>query len=68
MRRLINTHWHFDHVDGNEWLNAEGSANRRHVRRLEHRDCAAWRASSKMKGLGKKAERSQLSAKVFECT
>jgi glyoxylase-like metal-dependent hydrolase (beta-lactamase superfamily II) len=22
---LINTHWHFDHTDGNQWLNAEGS-------------------------------------------
>ena len=23
IRHLINTHWHFDHADGNEWLNAE---------------------------------------------
>ena len=22
---LINTHWHFDHTDGNEWLNAAGA-------------------------------------------
>src|SRR5262245_35562392 len=22
---LINTHWHFDHADGNEWLHAEGA-------------------------------------------
>jgi glyoxylase-like metal-dependent hydrolase (beta-lactamase superfamily II) len=22
---LINTHWHFDHTDGNQWLNAEGA-------------------------------------------
>jgi glyoxylase-like metal-dependent hydrolase (beta-lactamase superfamily II) len=22
---LINTHWHFDHTDGNAWLNAEGA-------------------------------------------
>src|ERR1700741_5326479 len=22
---LINTHWHFDHTDGNEWLHAEGA-------------------------------------------
>jgi glyoxylase-like metal-dependent hydrolase (beta-lactamase superfamily II) len=21
----INTHWHFDHADGNAWLNAEGA-------------------------------------------
>lgn len=23
---LINTHWHFDHTDGNQWLNMEGAA------------------------------------------
>jgi glyoxylase-like metal-dependent hydrolase (beta-lactamase superfamily II) len=23
--RLINTHWHFDHTDGNEWVNAAGA-------------------------------------------
>lgn len=23
--RLINTHWHFDHTDGNEWLHAAGA-------------------------------------------
>ncbi len=22
---LINTHWHFDHTDGNEWLHSEGA-------------------------------------------
>lgn len=22
---LINTHWHFDHADGNAWVNAEGA-------------------------------------------
>jgi glyoxylase-like metal-dependent hydrolase (beta-lactamase superfamily II) len=26
IRHLINTHWHFDHTDGNGWLNAEGVA------------------------------------------
>jgi glyoxylase-like metal-dependent hydrolase (beta-lactamase superfamily II) len=25
IRYLINTHWHFDHADGNAWLNAEGA-------------------------------------------
>jgi glyoxylase-like metal-dependent hydrolase (beta-lactamase superfamily II) len=24
INHLINTHWHFDHTDGNQWLNAEG--------------------------------------------
>lgn len=23
---LINTHWHFDHTDGNEWLSQEGAS------------------------------------------
>src|SRR6516225_1114445 len=23
---LINTHWHFDHTDGNEWLHSVGAA------------------------------------------
>jgi glyoxylase-like metal-dependent hydrolase (beta-lactamase superfamily II) len=22
---LVNTHWHFDHADGNEWLHAQGA-------------------------------------------
>jgi glyoxylase-like metal-dependent hydrolase (beta-lactamase superfamily II) len=26
IRWLINTHWHFDHADGNEWLHKEGAA------------------------------------------
>src|SRR5262249_53970614 len=25
VKRLINTHWHFDHTDGNEWLHSEGA-------------------------------------------
>lgn len=25
LRFLINTHWHFDHTDGNEWLHQEGA-------------------------------------------
>jgi glyoxylase-like metal-dependent hydrolase (beta-lactamase superfamily II) len=28
IKHLINTHWHFDHADGNEWLNAEGQPYR----------------------------------------
>lgn len=24
-RYLVNTHWHWDHSDGNEWVNAEGA-------------------------------------------
>ena len=33
---LINTHWHFDHADGNEWLNAEGAAVIAHENTHKH--------------------------------
>jgi glyoxylase-like metal-dependent hydrolase (beta-lactamase superfamily II) len=26
IRHLVNTHWHFDHTDGNEWLHAAGAS------------------------------------------
>ena len=26
IKHLINTHWHFDHADGNEWLHAQGAS------------------------------------------
>ena len=26
IKHLINTHWHFDHTDGNEWLHNAGAA------------------------------------------
>src|SRR5215468_7756778 len=25
VKHLINTHWHFDHTDGNEWLHSVGA-------------------------------------------
>ena len=25
IRHLLNTHWHYDHTDGNEWLNSAGA-------------------------------------------
>lgn len=25
VRHLVNTHWHFDHCDGNEWLHRDGA-------------------------------------------
>ena len=36
IRQLINTHWHFDHTDGNEWLNAEGAAIVAHQNTHKH--------------------------------
>src|SRR5262249_53566506 len=36
IRYLINTHWHFDHADGNDWLNAEGAAIIAHENTKKH--------------------------------
>jgi glyoxylase-like metal-dependent hydrolase (beta-lactamase superfamily II) len=36
IKHLINTHWHFDHADGNEWLNAEGAAIIAHENTHKH--------------------------------
>ena len=33
---LINTHWHFDHTDGNAWLNEEGAAIIAHENTQKH--------------------------------
>jgi glyoxylase-like metal-dependent hydrolase (beta-lactamase superfamily II) len=37
---LVNTHWHFDHTDGNEWLNSEGAAIIAHPNTLKHLQAA----------------------------
>ena len=34
--RLINTHWHFDHTDGNLWLAEEGAAIIAHTNTHKH--------------------------------
>src|SRR5262249_48375214 len=34
--RLINTHWHIDHTDGNAWLNAAGAAITAHENTRKH--------------------------------
>src|SRR5580704_10048497 len=34
--RLINTHWHVDHTDGNAWLHAEGAAITAHENTKKH--------------------------------
>jgi len=34
--RLINTHWHFDHTDGNEWLHENGAVILAHENTRKH--------------------------------
>jgi glyoxylase-like metal-dependent hydrolase (beta-lactamase superfamily II) len=36
IRHLINTHWHFDHTDGNEWLHTAGAAILAHANTRKH--------------------------------
>jgi glyoxylase-like metal-dependent hydrolase (beta-lactamase superfamily II) len=36
VKHLINTHWHFDHTDGNDWLHSEGAAILAHVNTRKH--------------------------------
>jgi glyoxylase-like metal-dependent hydrolase (beta-lactamase superfamily II) len=33
---LINTHWHFDHTDGNDWLHSEGAKITAHENTRKH--------------------------------
>ena len=33
---LVNTHWHFDHTDGNEWVHAAGAAIIAHENTRKH--------------------------------
>lgn len=40
LRFLINTHWHFDHTDGNAWMHAAGAtifAHENTLTRMQHR-------------------------------
>jgi glyoxylase-like metal-dependent hydrolase (beta-lactamase superfamily II) len=36
VKHLINTHWHFDHTDGNEWLHAIGAEITAHENTRKH--------------------------------
>jgi glyoxylase-like metal-dependent hydrolase (beta-lactamase superfamily II) len=36
IEHLINTHWHFDHTDGNEWLHSVGATILAHVNTRKH--------------------------------
>jgi glyoxylase-like metal-dependent hydrolase (beta-lactamase superfamily II) len=33
---LVNTHWHFDHTDGNEWMHSAGATISAHVNTKKH--------------------------------
>jgi glyoxylase-like metal-dependent hydrolase (beta-lactamase superfamily II) len=36
IKHLVNTHWHFDHADGNEWIHASGAMIIAHENTLKH--------------------------------
>src|SRR5262250_2241211 len=36
LTQLINTHWHTDHTDGNEWVHASGAAITAHTNTKKH--------------------------------
>jgi glyoxylase-like metal-dependent hydrolase (beta-lactamase superfamily II) len=40
IKHLIDSHWHFDHTDGNEWLHAEGAEITAHENTHKHLSAA----------------------------
>ena len=36
IKHLINTHWHFDHTDGNEWMHSAGATIMAHENTKKH--------------------------------
>src|SRR5262245_39050519 len=48
LKYLVNTHWHWDHTDGNEWMHAAGAAiiaqanTLKHLSRTTHVDDWNW--------------------------
>jgi glyoxylase-like metal-dependent hydrolase (beta-lactamase superfamily II) len=36
VKHLVNTHWHFDHTDGNEWMHTDGAAILAHENTRKH--------------------------------
>jgi len=36
IKHLVNTHWHFDHTDGNEWMHSDGATILAHENTRQH--------------------------------
>ncbi|HET7227063.1 MAG TPA: MBL fold metallo-hydrolase [Chthoniobacterales bacterium] len=36
IKHLVNTHWHFDHCDGNEWMHGDGASILAHENTRKH--------------------------------
>src|SRR4029077_15034633 len=36
VKHLVNTHWHFDHTDGNEWMHSAGATITAHANTRKH--------------------------------
>jgi glyoxylase-like metal-dependent hydrolase (beta-lactamase superfamily II) len=36
IKHLVNTHWHFDHTDGNEWMHSQGATILAHENTRKH--------------------------------
>src|ERR1051326_4311634 len=36
IKHLVNTHWHFDHTDGNEWMHSAGATITAHANTQKH--------------------------------
>src|SRR4029077_20526601 len=36
IKHLVNTHWHFDHTDGNEWMHSAGATITAHENTRKH--------------------------------
>jgi glyoxylase-like metal-dependent hydrolase (beta-lactamase superfamily II) len=41
VKHLVNTHWHFDHTDGNEWMHSAGATITAHENTRKHLSTSA---------------------------